>query len=346
MSKLITIKLPNDMHIHFREGNLLDFAVNATAEHFHHGVAMPNLEDPVTNYKKALNYFFQIDSVSKYSHFKPLVTMYLTGDIKEIDISEGASDPRIIGVKLYPAGVTTNSSNGVGIIKECYKIFEWMEKYDLPLLVHGEVNNPETDIFDREKLFIDDELISITQNFPKLRVIFEHISTKDAVDFVKESSDLIAATITPQHMILNRNDLLSGGLKPHHYCLPVVKREIHRKAIAEAAFSGNRKFFLGTDSAPHFKNDKQSSCGCAGIFSASTALIIYLEAFYNANSLEKFEDFSVNNSSIFYKLTKTDKKITFKREQFEIKSSYIVGDQEIIPFLANQKISWSLAKGL
>jgi dihydroorotase len=220
-----------------------------------------------------------------------------------------------------------------------------MEKYDLPLLVHGEVNNPETDIFDREKLFID-ELILITQNFPKLRVIFEHISTKDAVDFVKESSDLVAATITPQHMVLNRNDLLSGGLKPHHYCLPVVKREIHRKAIAEAAFSGNRKFFLGTDSAPHYKNQKQSSCGCAGIFSASTALVIYLEAFDKAGALEKFEDFSVNNSTNFYNLVKTDKKITFKKEQFEVQSSYAVGDQEIIPFMANQKISWSIAKEL
>ena len=345
MSELITIKLPNDMHVHFREGNLLDFAVNATAEHFHHAVAMPNLKDPVTSYKKALKYFDQIDSVSRYSHFKPLVTMYLTGDIKEIDIREGALDPRLIGIKLYPAGVTTNSSNGVGNIKDCYKIFEWMEKYDLPLLVHGEVNNPETDIFDREKLFID-ELISITQNFPKLRVIFEHISTKDAVDFVKKSSDLVAATITPQHMVLNRNDLLSGGLKPHHYCLPVVKREIHRKAIAEAAFSGNRKFFLGTDSAPHYKNQKQSSCGCAGIFSASTALVIYLEAFDKAGALDKFEDFSVNNSTNFYNLLKTDKKITFKKEQFEVRSSYAVDDQEIIPFMANQKISWSIAKEL
>ena len=345
MSELITIKLPNDMHVHFREGNLLDFAVNATAEHFHHAVAMPNLKDPVTSYKKALKYFDQIDSVSRYSHFKPLVTMYLTGDIKEIDIREGALDPRLIGIKLYPAGVTTNSSNGVGNIKDCYKIFEWMEKYDLPLLVHGEVNNPETDIFDREKLFID-ELISITQNFPKLRVIFEHISTKDAVDFVKKSSDLVAATITPQHMVLNRNDLLSGGLKPHHYCLPVVKREMHRKAIAEAAFSGNRKFFLGTDSAPHYKNQKQSSCGCAGIFSASTALVIYLEAFDKAGALDKFEDFSVNNSTNFYNLVKTEKKITFKKEQFEVQSSYAVGDQEIIPFMANQKISWSIAKEL
>jgi len=345
MNELITITLPNDMHVHFREGNLLEFAVNATAEDFHHAVAMPNLKDPVTNYKKALKYFDQIVSVLKYSHFKPLVTMYLTGDIKEIDISEGALDPRLIGIKLYPAGVTTNSSNGVGNIKDCYKIFEWMEKYDLPLLVHGEVNNPETDIFDREKLFID-ELISITQNFPKLRVIFEHISTKDAVDFVKESSDLVAATITPQHMVLNRNDLLSGGLKPHHYCLPVVKREIHRKAIAEAAFSGNRKFFLGTDSAPHYKNQKQSSCGCAGIFSASTALVIYLEAFDKAGALDKFEDFSVNNSTNFYNLVKTDKKITFKKEQFEVQSSYAVGDQEIIPFMANQKISWSVAKEL
>lgn len=345
MSELITIKLPNDMHVHFREGNLLDFAVNATAEHFHHAVAMPNLKDPITNYKKALKYFDQIVSVLKYSHFKPLVTMYLTGDIKEVDISEGALDPRLIGIKLYPAGVTTNSSNGVGNIKDCYKIFEWMEKYDLPLLVHGEVNDPETDIFDREKLFID-ELISITQNFPKLRVIFEHISTKDAVSFVKESSDLVAATITPQHMVLNRNDLLSGGLKPHHYCLPVVKRETHRKAIAEAAFSGNKKFFLGTDSAPHYKNQKQSSCGCAGIFSASTALVVYLEAFDKAGALDKFEDFSVNNSSDFYNLAKTDKKITFKKEFFEVQSSYVVGDQEIIPFMANQKISWSIAKEL
>jgi dihydroorotase len=345
MSELITIKLPNDMHVHFREGDLLDFAVNTTAEYFHHAVAMPNLKDPVTNYKKALKYFDQIDLVSKFVHFKPLVTMYLTGDIKEIDISEGATDPRLIGVKLYPAGVTTNSSNGVNNVKDCYKIFGWMEKYDLPLLVHGELNNPETDIFDREKLFID-ELISITQNFPKLRVIFEHISTKDAVDFVKESSDLVAATITPQHMVLNRNDLLSGGLKPHHYCLPVVKRERHRKAIAEAAFSGNKKFFLGTDSAPHYRNQKQSSCGCAGIFSASTALIIYLEAFDKAGALDKFEDFSVNNSSDFYNLVKTDKKITFKKELFEVQSSYTVGDQEIIPFMANQKISWSIAKEL
>ena len=244
---------------------------------------MPYLIHSVTTYNKALKYDEQMSTVSKHSHFKPLVTMYLSGDITEIDINECATDSSIIGVKLYPAGVTTNSSNGVSNIQDCYKIFEWMEKYDLPLLVHGEVNNPETDIFDREKLFID-ELMLITQNFPELRVIFEHISTKDAVDFVKDSADLVAATITPQHMILNRNDLLSGGLKPHHYCLPVVKREIHRKAIAEAAFSGNRKFFLGTDSAPHYKNQKKSACGCAGSLSASTALGTYLEEFDKAGA--------------------------------------------------------------
>lgn len=345
MTNKLTIPLPNDMHIHFREGILLDFAVNATAKNFHHAVAMPNLKDPITSYSKAINYYDQIQKISRFKHFEPLVTLYLTVTLTEEDIQLSAQDKRIIGAKLYPAGVTTNSEKGVSDLKACYKIFELMEKYQLPLLIHGEVANKEIDIFDREKLFID-ELIKITSMFPALKVIFEHISTKDAVQFIEASSINVAATITPQHMILNRNDLLSGGLKPHHYCLPVLKREEHRIAVANAAVSGNAKFFLGTDSAPHPRSQKESSCGCAGIFSAIGALEIYLQYFEAENAIDNFENFAVRNSCAFYGLKPSDKMITFEKSDFTIPAAFTIENHELIPLMADQKISWKILNEL
>ena len=342
MNNIIKITLPNDMHVHFREGEILDFAVNATAKNFHYAIAMPNLKEPIVTYEMAINYYEQIKKVSKYSHFKPLVTLYMSSQILEKDIIKSAQDERVIGVKLYPAGVTTNSEKGVGNLRSCYKVLEWMEKYNLNLLIHGEVSNKETDIFDREKFFID-ELIEITKNFPNLKVIFEHISTKDAVQYVESASELIAATITPQHLILNRNDFLSGGIRPHNYCLPVLKREEHRKAIERAATSGNSRFFLGTDSAPHFKNQKESACGCAGVFSAANALELYLEVFEKNNALDQFENFAVNNSSSFYNLEKSTKKITFVKKPHVLPSDYSVGDNVIVPFKANETASWKVS---
>lgn len=337
--------MPNDMHVHFREKGLLDFAVNATARNFHHAVAMPNLNEPIINYDKAINYYQQIQKVLKFPHFRPLMTLYLNNSINEKDIQLAADDRRVIGIKLYPAGVTTNSEKGVADISQSFKVFALMEKYSLPLLVHGEVSDKTTDIFDREKLFID-ELIKISKNFPNLKIIFEHISTKDAVQFVENSSDFIAATITPQHLVFNRNDLLSGGIRPHHYCLPVLKREEHRQALCKAAASGNAKFFLGSDSAPHFKNQKESSCGCAGIFSANNAIEIYLTIFDELNALEKFEDFATNNSCNFYGLEKSNKKLILEKKSQQIPSSLTVESEEIIPLMANQSISWSIVKEL
>jgi dihydroorotase len=271
------------------------------------------------------------------------MTLYLTNTLSKEEIRKAKESEIIHGVKLYPAGVTTNSKDGISSIDSCFNLFEEMEKNDLPLLVHGEVSDPEVDIFDREKFFIDKYFTRISENFPSLRLVFEHISTKDAVEFVMNASSKVSATITPQHAMLSRNDLLSGGIKPHNYCLPILKRETHQKAILQAAISGNSKFFLGTDSAPHLTSEKESSCGCAGVYSARTAIELYTEIFDKNDALNKLSDFSSKFGADFYGLPYNQEKIRLVRKDHEIPHQLEFHGNQITPFLAGQTIHWQIS---
>ncbi|MDC1173222.1 dihydroorotase [Methylophilaceae bacterium] len=337
----LIINKPDDMHLHLREGAILGFVLKDTASQFARAIVMPNLNTPVTSVALAKKYY---DSIKSYGYnFEPLMTLYLTDILSKEEIRKAKESKIIQGIKLYPAGVTTNSKNGISSIDSCYNIFEEMEKNDLPLLVHGEVSDPKVDIFDREKMFIDKYLARICKNFPSLKLVFEHISTKDAVEFVINSSSKVAATITPQHAMLSRNDLLSGGIKPHNYCLPILKRETHQKAILEAAISGNSKFFLGTDSAPHITSEKESACGCAGVYSAKTAIELYAEIFDKNDALDKLSDFSNKFGADFYNLPYNKDKIRLIRKERQIPQQLEFLDNQITPFLAGQTINWQIA---
>ena len=337
MNELIITK-PDDMHLHLRQGELLKTVIKDTEKQFARAVVMPNLSNPIINVTLADNYYNEIKR--SCSVFEPLMTLYFTDQLTEQEIKKASASPKIIGIKLYPAGVTTNSSHGVKSIKDHYFLLEQMEKYDLPLLIHGEVNDKNIDVFDREKVFIDNYLSEITSLFPSLRIVFEHISTKDAVSFVYQSSEKIAATITPQHILMNRNDLLVGGIKPHNYCLPVLKRKIHQEAVLNAAISGNAKFFLGTDSAPHLKYEKESACGCAGVYSASNAIELYADIFEKNNALDKLEGFSSFYGADFYNLPRNKSKLKLIKQQNKIMESIPSEAGEIIPFMAGKIIQW------
>ena len=337
----LIINKPDDMHLHLREGEILSFVLKDTASQFARAIVMPNLNTPVTSLALAKSYY---DSIKSYGYnFEPLMTLYLTNSLSKVEIKKAKESEIIHGVKLYPAGVTTNSKDGIGSIDSCFSLFEEMEKNDLPLLVHGEVSDPKVDIFDREKIFIDKYLTRICKNFPSLRLVFEHISTKDAVEFVISSSSKVAATITPQHAMLSRNNLLSGGIKPHNYCLPILKRETHQKAILQAAISGNPKFFLGTDSAPHITSEKESACGCAGVYSARTAIELYAEIFDNNEALDKLSDFSNKFGADFYNLKYNQEKIKLVRKEHQIPQQLEFHNHQITPFLAGHKIHWQIS---
>jgi len=271
------------------------------------------------------------------------MTLYLTDNTPPEEIIAARKSCFIKGLKLYPAGATTNSDAGVTDISLCYDTLEEMQKAGLPLLVHGEVTSPDIDVFDREKVFIDRTLLPLTKKFPDLKIVLEHITTKDAADFVMQSSDNIAATITPQHLLLNRNALFQGGLQPHNYCLPVLKRDTHQQALLEVIRSGSNKFFLGTDSAPHTKHKKESACGCAGIFSAHAAIEIYASIFEEQGALDKFEAFASFNGPDFYGLPRNKKTITLVKEDWQIPDEYSLGGDTLVPFLAGQTIHWKLA---
>ena len=341
MTNELIINKPDDMHLHLREGEILGFVLKDSASQFARAIVMPNLNTPITSVALAKSYY---DSIKSYDYnFEPLMTLYLTSTLSKEEIRKAKESEIIHGVKLYPAGVTTNSKDGIDSIDSCFSLFEEMEKNDLPLLVHGEVSDPKVDIFDREKMFIDKYLTRICNNFPSLRLVFEHISTKDAAEFVINSSSKVAATITPQHAMLSRNDLLAGGIKPHKYSLPILKREIHQKAILEAAISGNSKFFLGTDSAPHLKSEKESSCGCAGVYSARTAIELYAEIFDKNDALDKLSDFSSKFGADFYNLPYNQDKIRLIRKELQIPQQLEFLDNQITPFLAGQTIHWQIA---
>lgn len=337
----IRILKPDDMHLHVRDGAIMANVIQDTARQFARAIIMPNLSDPIINAFKAEQYYRAIKATS--TDLEPLMTLYFTDQLTMIELDKVKHSPHIHGVKLYPAGVTTNSESGIDSINDCFPIFEMMEKKGIPLLLHGEVNDPSVDIFDREKIFIDKYLTNICKEFPSLRIVFEHISTKEAVDFVSNSNQLVSATITPQHILLNRNDLLVGGIKPHNYCLPIVKRSSHQKAVLNAAISGNPKFFLGTDSAPHFRSQKESACGCAGIYSARTALEFYAQIFDENNALDKLENFASKFGADFYGLPQNKGFITLTKKEYKVPSSILIENQELIPFYAGETLKWQLS---
>lgn len=341
--KKITITTPDDWHLHFRDGDMLQETVPATARCFKRAIVMPNLVPPVTNSRQAADYRNRILAARpKDSDFQPLMTLYLTDKTTVEDI-EQAKSSGVTAVKLYPAGATTNSGKAVSHITNLYPIFKALEKHNLPLLIHGEVTEAEIDIFDREKAFIDRYLTHITEKFTDLRIVFEHITTKDAVDFIVESSDNVAATITPQHLLLNRNDLLVGGIHPHNYCLPVLKRNIHQQALRQAVASGNKKFFLGTDSAPHEKHNKESACGCAGCYSAWSAIELYAQVFEELDCLDKLESFASFNGPDFYQLPRNTDTITLVKQSWQIPEEITLPNKDkIVPFFAGKTLNWKL----
>ncbi|NND82352.1 MAG: dihydroorotase [Gammaproteobacteria bacterium] len=339
----ITIKAPDDWHLHFRDGVLLPETVSATARCFKRAIVMPNLIPPVTKREQALAYRERIlEAAGPGSDFNPLMTLYLTDETTPEQIKEAAS--KIIpAAKLYPAGATTNSEGAVGSIEKLFPVFEAMSECGMLLLVHGEVADDNVDIFDREKEFIDQHLAPIHVCFPNLKIVFEHITTSEAVDFVLQTGDNTAATVTPQHLMMNRNDLLSGGIRPHNYCLPVLKRNVHQQRLREAVASGSHKFFLGTDSAPHTKQAKENPCGCAGCYSAWGAMELYAQIFDELGAMAKLEGFASIYGPMFYGLPVNRETVTLIRDSWTMPDIIeLPSGESIVPFYAGQQINWRL----
>ena len=341
----ITITRPDDWHLHLRDGEQLRAVLPHTAKQFARAIIMPNLKPPVVTVEMALAYRARILAalpVALQNHFEPLMTLYLTDNTPPSEIIRAKESGMINGVKLYPAGATTNSDAGVTDIAKCYATLAAMEQNDLPLLVHGEVTDADVDVFDREKVFIDRILAPLIRRFPDLRIVFEHVTTRDVVQFVTAASQRIAATITAHHLLLNRNALFQGGIRPHHYCLPVLKREIHRQALLDAATGGNPKFFLGTDSAPHGQASKENACGCAGIFTAHAAIELYATAFEQAGALNKLEAFASFHGADFYQLPRNKDSITLKKESWIVLEQFDFAGEQLIPLYAGNPVNWKL----
>ncbi len=339
---------PDDWHLHIRDGEVMKDVLADTARQFARAIIMPNLKPPVTTVELAKAYRARIDANLKFlgiNTFTPLMTLYLT-DNTSVDEVRKAKAGGVAAFKLYPAGATTNSDAGVSDIKHCYQALEVMQELGVPLLVHGEVTHADVDIFDREAVFIDQVLEPLRKAFPELKIVFEHITTKQAAHYVRDAAsgahNLIAATITPQHLLMNRNAIFAGGIRPHHYCLPVLKREEHRVALLEAATSGSARFFLGTDSAPHAKGAKEAACGCAGCYSAFNALGLYAEAFESVGKLDKLEGFASFYGPDFYGLPRNTQKITLVKKPQSIPIELPLGDATIVPLRAGETIAWSL----
>lgn len=338
---------PDDWHLHLRDGNAMRSVLPDTARRFARAIVMPNLKPPVVTTAQAADYRARILSALPQElagQFEPLMTLYLTDATAPDEITRAKESGIVQGIKLYPAGATTHSDDGVTDIARCGAALAQMEKLDMPLLVHGEVTDPAVDIFDREKIFIDRMLIPLQQRFPGLRIVFEHITTREAVEFVQSASGRIAATITPHHLMLNRNALFTGGLRPHHYCLPVLKREIHRQALVAAATGGHARFFLGTDSAPHPVSGKESACGCAGIYSAHAAIEFYAEVFEQAGRLSRLEAFASFHGPDFYGLPRNTGQISLIKQSWQIPEQVAFGEQTLIPLRAGEQARWKLAE--
>lgn len=339
----LTITRPDDWHVHLRDGAALANTVPHTARYFGRAIVMPNLQPAVSDTDAALAYRQRImQQVPAESGFQPLMTLYLTDNTTAEDIRQARESGQIFGIKLYPAGATTNSDSGVTDISKVYACLEAMSDAGLPLLVHGEVTDPGTDIFDREKVFIDTVLQPLIQRFPDLKVVLEHITTRQAVDFVSSASARVGATITPQHLMYNRNHMLAGGIRPHYYCLPILKRNEHQQALLDIIASGNTKFFLGTDSAPHATQNKESDCGCAGCFSAHAALELYAEVFESLNSLHRLEAFAAFNGPDFYGLPRNSDSVTLRKSDWQVPASYPFAGQQVTPLRGGETIGWTV----
>ncbi len=340
----LTLTLPDDFHVHFRDGPMLAETVPATARAFGRAIAMPNLSPPVRTPQEALEYMDRLrKALPPDVEFEPLMSLYLTEATTSARIQE-AQRLGILAAKLYPAGATTNSEAGVGDLEALYPVFEAMQAEGLLLLVHGEATDPEVDIFDREAFFIERHLRPIIAAFPELKIVLEHISTEEAVEFVNDGPPTLAATITPQHLLLNRNDMLAGGIRPHHYCLPVLKRRRHQEALRRAAISGSSKFFLGSDSAPHERQRKEASCGCAGVYSAPFALELYAEAFDQLDALDRLEAFAGHFGADFYGLARNKSKVTLVREPWTVPLKIdLPNGGQLVPLMAGHTLHWKLA---
>jgi len=340
----VSITRPDDWHVHLRDGNVLTQTVNASAQHFSRILVMPNLTPPISSTIDALNYRERIlSALNCSSNLSPYMSIYLTKNISPDEIYKLKSQEFILSAKLYPKGATTNSENGIGNINNLYPHFKALEDINAVLQIHGEVT--DVDIFDREKIFITEVLMPIIKNFPKLRIALEHISTKEACDFINDTPSNIVASITPQHLLFNRNHLLAGGIKPHFYCLPILKREEDQKALLKAAMSGNHKFFAGTDSAPHPQSQKENACGCAGVYTAPFAVSLYAEAFDSCGQMNKLEGFISKFGAEFYQLPQNTDKIELIKQPLQIPLTLPFGNENIIPLAAGQTLKWSIVNG-
>jgi dihydroorotase len=340
----ITLRKPDDFHVHLRDGPAMGHVLADTARQFARAIVMPNLKPPIRTTTQALNYYERImGALPEGTTFEPLMTLYLTDDTAPEEISRAKLSGHVHAVKLYPAGATTHSDGGVTRLSRCFRTLERMEELGFPLLVHGESTDPSIDVFDREKAFLEETLGPTLDRFPGLKVVLEHITTRDAAQFVEVTGPNVAATITAHHLLMNRNALFMGGIRPHHYCLPVLKREEHREALVEAATSGNPKFFLGTDSAPHARATKETGCGCAGIYTAHAAIELYAIAFEEAGALGKLEGFASQYGAHFYGLPLNKDKLTLVREEWQVPHTMAFGDDVLVPLRAGETVPWKLA---
>jgi dihydroorotase len=341
----LTIRRPDDWHLHLRDGAALAAVLPHTAERFARAVIMPNLTPPVTTVAAALAYRQRITALLPAgAEFTPLMTLYLTDTTAPEEIDRAAAGGAVIGCKLYPAGATTHSAAGVTAVRRLDSVLDRMSERDLVLQVHGEVTDPAVDVFDREARFIEGVLAPLVARWPKLRVVFEHVTTRAAVDFVCSARPGVAATVTPQHLLLNRNALFQGGMRPHHYCLPLLKREADRQALLGVVARGDARFFLGTDSAPHSRASKESACGCAGVYSAHAAIELYAEVFEQLSALSKLEDFASSFGADFYRLPRNQGTITLERRSWTVPDRLAFGTEELVPFRARENIAWALRR--
>ena len=339
----LTLTRPDDWHVHLRDSDSLRLTVPDMARCFARAIVMPNLKPPVITTEQALQYRDRIRAaIPAGTAFEPLMTLYLTDRTPPAEIAVAKASGRVFALKWYPAGATTNSDHGVTDIRHCEATLAAMAEHDVPLLVHGEVTDPTVDVFDREKVFIERELAPLLERHPRLRVVLEHITTRHAVEFVRDAPARIAATLTAHHLLLNRNAMFTGGIRPHHYCLPVLKREEHRQALLTAATSGNPRFFLGTDSAPHARRDKESACGCAGIYTAHAAIELYAEAFESVGALDRLEAFASHYGPDFYGLPRNRDTITLERRAWQVPAEWGSGQQVLVPLRAGEAVEWTL----
>ena len=337
----LTITRPDDWHLHLRDGIAMQAVLPDTCRQMGRAIVMPNLKPPVTTVEAAAAYRERILAARPAgSQFEPLMTLYLTETTTAEEVRKAKASGFVHGIKLYPAGATTNSDAGVRDVANAMVALEAMAEVGMPLLVHGEVTDPTVDVFDREAVFIDTVFAPLMQRLPQLRVVFEHITTRQAAEYVAAAPDNVAATITAHHLLMNRNSLFTGGIRPHHYCLPVLKREVHRQALVAAATSGSSKFFLGTDSAPHARHTKETSCGCAGMYTANAAIELYAEAFEQAGALDKLEAFASFNGPAFYGLPRNADSVTLVKESWQVPATLAYGEEELVPLRAGEHVHW------